>query len=183
MIKVQTLLKRIEAFDESSMRTIVKWRRTPITFALKAITYSGTGKAWFLISTPLILLDRKGIIFIGQQEIFLRSMLAAFIAWATGAIIKRIIARKRPSQKITNYAAQVQLPSDSSFPSSHASSSVAFFCALASAHHPIAPVVGVWALLVSFSRFYLGVHFPSDLLGGVILGLICGQAVTLLTHY
>ncbi len=92
-------------------------------------------------------------------------MLAALLAWAIGAVLKPLIRRRRPSVKMAGYAAQARLPDAFSFPSSHASSSLAFFTALAVTGH------------VTFCRFYLGVHFPSDLVGGAGVGVLCGAFV------
>jgi undecaprenyl-diphosphatase len=103
--------------------------------------------------------------------------LAALLAWALSTFLKRLIPRRRPPQRLEGFQYVGQLPTCSSFPSSHASASVAFFSALAMMHHPLAPIVGVWALLVSFSRFYLGVHFPTDLIAGAIVGVVCGTVI------
>ena len=40
--------------------------------------------------------------------------------------------------------------------------------------HPFAPFAALWAVGVSFSRVWLGVHFASDVLGGAVLGAIVG---------
>lgn len=41
----------------------------------------------------------------------------------------------------------------------------------------------IWAALVSYSRIYLGVHFPGDILGGALLGLLIGYGVWILYHW
>jgi len=37
-----------------------------------------------------------------------------------------------------------------------------------------------WAIIVSYSRIYLGVHYPADIIGGALLGLACGYLIWLL---
>ncbi len=67
------------------------------------------------------------------------------------------------------------------FVSSHASNSFAFalfMIYLLKTHlRYIAPVMIGWALLKSYSRIYLGVHYPGDVLGGAILGVLCAWLV------
>ena len=41
----------------------------------------------------------------------------------------------------------------------------------------------VWATLVSYSRIYLGVHYPGDIVGGAMLGMLCGYLVFLLFRW
>ena len=156
------------------MRWVVRWRNRHLTVLFKLFTYSGKGKAWFATAVALVLLQALKIPVMPDQARFLRSMLYPLIAWGLGSTIKKLVARERPSEVIPNYSAIIERPACRSFPSTHAASSVAFFVALAVTHHPLAWIIGVWALFVNLSRFYLGVHFPTDLLGGGILGCLCG---------
>jgi undecaprenyl-diphosphatase len=67
------------------------------------------------------------------------------------------------------------LPSDQfSFPSGHTAAAFAM-ATLVSFHFPILtlPVI-IWALLVGFSRIYLGVHYPTDILAGIVIGVTSG---------
>lgn len=102
--------------------------------------------------------------------------LAAVIAHGLSIVIKRIIRRPRPDNVKINIG--VKTPSKLSFPSSHASSTAAAAVILAD-------VLGIksWKtilLLLSpmmFSRMLLGVHYPSDVAAGAVLGALTAEAV------
>jgi undecaprenyl-diphosphatase len=169
------VLDSIARADLVVMRWLRVRHRTGWTRFFKLFTYTATGKAWLTVSIALSLLDARGIEVFSGQRLFLRAMWAALLAWALGVLLKKTGGRRRPFQ-VESLPPMVSAPLNDSFPSSHASSSTGFFVAMTLAQHPWAPWIGAWALIVSFSRVYLGVHFPSDMLGGMALGIFCGFA-------
>ncbi|MFO0764362.1 MAG: phosphatase PAP2 family protein [Candidatus Gracilibacteria bacterium] len=96
-------------------------------------------------------------------------------------ILKHIFHRARPFETIDSIHLLVSPPITSSFPSGHASASVAFallFTWLFSRKYPIITgIVCILACLIAFSRFYLQVHYPSDILVGIILGCLSAGIV------
>jgi undecaprenyl-diphosphatase len=94
-------------------------------------------------------------------------------------VIKPIVGRVRPSQTATMAARSIetQPPSSGSFPSGHAATAVAG--AMAAARLVPRASWALWALatLMAYSRVYVGVHYPSDLLGGALLGVACAWLV------
>lgn len=91
---------------------------------------------------------------------------AAFTSHAASVVIKRIIRRPRPHDPRIKIG--VGTPSKLSFPSSHATSTTAALVGIAKLGYPAAPAVGVPAIMLS--RLVLGVHYPTDVTVGALLG-------------
>lgn len=170
-------LGKVSVWESSSMQWMQRKRSPVLTRLLIWITRTGNGKTWFSVAIALNVLSALGVRFIPEQQSFLRAMLCALLAWVLGTQIKKWVGRARPFECVEGLSTAVSLPTCRSFPSGHAASAVAFFAGLLLIGHPWAAGVGVWASLVAFSRFYLGVHFITDLLGGAVLGVFCGAMV------
>ena len=92
-------------------------------------------------------------------------------AYALNTAIKLLVARERPS--LPGLPALTDTPTRLSFPSAHASTSFAGALAYSRLGVPSVPLYALAASL-SMSRLYLGVHFPSDVLAGALLGTALG---------
>ena len=167
-------LHALRRADHAAARASARLRHPLPTPLLLAISYSGTAPVWFVAALVLVLLARRGFGGIPDLEGVLAAMMGALIALLTGQLMKLGFKRARPFHSLEGHQPLGMRPIDNSMPSNHASTSVALCVALLRIEHPWAAPVAVWAGLVTFSRYYIGVHYPSDLLVGVALGAACG---------
>lgn len=105
-------------------------------------------------------------------------MLAALIVQTIlcNVIFKNLFARTRPYDVNTTIQLLVPKLQDFSFPSGHTSASFTIVSALYLARDKAWKPALVFACLIAVSRLYLYVHYPTDVLGGLILGVLSGYA-------
>ncbi|MGZ3807190.1 MAG: phosphatase PAP2 family protein [Bacteriovorax sp.] len=173
------LFSQINEIDRKVTLAVKKWRNDFMTTFMRAFTESARGYAWAIYALALNLLAMGNRNLFVNQTALLRAMFGPLLGWGVGNIFKKLIKRKRPFQSLDDFLALTHSPINDSFPSLHALTSTSFFAGLFLYHHPFAPWVLVWALMVGFSRLYLGVHYLSDLLGGIFLGVLCGGLIFL----
>ena len=98
----------------------------------------------------------------------------------SSSVIKNCFDRPRPCRTLQNVHLLVSCGSGFSFPSSHAVNNFAGALILAF----FLPRANWWffgfAFIVAFSRIYVGVHYPFDVIGGAVIGLFCAGCVLLL---
>ena len=91
--------------------------------------------------------------------------------------LKHAVGRDRPPAVILDPKPLMEVPTTSSFPSGHAATSFACALVLARLAPRLTIPLFVLAALIAFSRVYVGVHYPFDVLAGAALGL--GIAIAL----
>lgn len=96
-------------------------------------------------------------------------------AWA--GILKPVISRVRPYDMFDWISIKIIKPSDGSFPSGHTMSSFAFSMALLFVCRKWGIFALIFSCLMGFSRLYFQVHFLTDVLAGMILGILCAVII------
>ncbi len=135
------------------------------------LTELGDGGALWIAVAVLFLIFPK------TRKAGLAMSLALILMLLTGNIgLKNIVARARPCHIYPDLEMLVEIPNSYSFPSGHTSSAFAVVFAMIF----IGSRAWKWALglacAIALSRMYVFVHFPTDILGGIALGLACGYA-------
>ncbi|MDP7115408.1 MAG: phosphatase PAP2 family protein [Myxococcota bacterium] len=160
--------------DHAAMRWVAARRRRPLTLALAVLTYTGAGAVWGISAAALALLCRFDLRILARQETVLAAMFGAGLSLIVGQIVKRLVRRPRPFDVLDDAPVAIPPPTDPSFPSTHTSTAIALLVGLWLTGHPLAPWVTPWALALPLTRFYLGAHYPTDVLAGAALGALFG---------
>jgi undecaprenyl-diphosphatase len=92
-------------------------------------------------------------------------------------LLKRLIARPRPHQRDSEIAPVIPPPDGFSFPSGHAMNAFAAATAVAGTFPLLGAGLLAISLLIGASRVFLGLHYPTDVAVGALLGIALGQLV------
>lgn len=153
---------------------IQEYMRGPLTdrFFAHYTALGNAGLVWIALSVLFLLFKRT-------RKAGIAGLLALLIGFVgTNLILKPLAHRTRPWLVVEGLAALVLEGDPHSFPSGHTCAAFAAACAW----HPRLP--GRWgnlalvcAVLMGFSRLYVGVHFPTDVLAGALVGILSAWLV------
>ena len=164
-----------------------------LTDALISITHLGDhGQVWIILCLVLLLFKRT-------RKAGMCGLLALLInLLITNVTLKPLVARVRPYEQFEDLVRLIGRQKDFSFPSGHTSSSFAAAWAIFMMDRPIKKISGatektsasllgmtsmVLAIAIAYSRLYVGVHFPTDVLAGAAIGIFSAWAAGKLVLY
>lgn len=154
--------------------TILHWIQNTLVcpamdFLMLKITLLGNGGAVWILAAGVLLATKK----YRKYSAFLLVGLA-FGVLIGNLTLKPLIARPRPCWLDESVTLLIKNPTDYSFPSGHTLSSVIGATVLTKANRKFGLAAIPLAALIAFSRLYLNVHFPTDILAAAVLGVGIG---------
>lgn len=166
------IISKINRLDIEISKTISSWTGN---YFIDSIMYwtsrSGEGHAYILLGAVFTIYDKYSGI-----KIFIASLTSFLIELLIQKSIKHTIKRERPAENIKGIDYKIQPPDSFSFPSGHAAAAFMIAAVFSYYYNSLWPVFYSWAIMISFSRIYNGVHYFSDVIFGGALGYICAHA-------
>lgn len=172
------MLEAIQNFDANTLFSIQEHLRVPFLDSIMPfITKLGDcGFIWILLALVLLFPKKTRR---GAVDVFLCLALTFVL---NDLILKPLIARPRPFTSIDELTILVTAPNSYSFPSGHTNASFAAAFALTRAFGKKGAWAYILAILIAFSRCYVGVHYPTDVLVGMAVGTLGAIIAYWLSH-
>ena len=171
------MLEAIQAADTAALLFIQENIRCGFLDAvMTVITRLGNGGAIWLLPGVILFMSRT------YRKVGFDIVIAVGLCWCLNELGKHIFLRPRPFAEIEGLLVMIPPPTSGSFPSGHTCSSFA----AAYAYTRGFPKYGAWsyipAVLIGVSRIYVGVHYPSDVFAGAVLGTVSAAVVYALSR-
>lgn len=162
----------INLIDISILRFIREYFSSPLMDSVMVLITKLGDRGFIWIAIGVILLISKK-----YRKIGFTMLIALAITSIIGeGIIKNIIQRPRAFITFPDVEIIIRPPLSYSFPSGHTASSFAAAVVLGYYIKNLKVLFYFFAALVAFSRIYLFVHYPSDIIAGILLGIVCSLA-------
>ena len=169
---MKRLLRTIRDLDRALFRAVFRLKWLPLTAAMRAFTVVGTaGALWGFLAAGAFLVT--GL----RPAHLLVPWGAVALSWTLAEGTKYLFNRARPFIDDTEVGPLIKTPSSSSFPSGHSATAAAGALSLSVVYPSFSPALVLSGFLVALSRVYLGVHYPFDVLAGVLIGTVTAGAV------
>lgn len=182
------LFDRFLEFDLSIFQWIQTIQSPVLSAILKVITTLGEAGIIFILLAFVLLFIKK------YRKIGVAVIVALLVMEiGNNLILKELFARPRPFNltgaeydwwnEIYKFPEIVSRPSSWSFPSGHTSSAFAAAIAVLFYNRKIGIPVTLFAFIMGFSRIYVEVHYPTDVLFGILVGVVYALIGVLITKY
>jgi undecaprenyl-diphosphatase len=160
------MLQQIQSFDTRAFLALSRHPRR-LLLSIISLLLSATADGWcYLLLIPLTLLAKPDT----ARGVLKLALLAFAVERGCYYVLKNTLRRQRPQQSLAGFTASITPADKFSLPSGHTSAAFLFVTLLCLTLSPLFMPLYVWAAGVGFSRVMLGVHYPSDIVSGALLG-------------
>lgn len=173
------MFPRIQSLDNWVLQNISRIHRPKLNRIMVIASKMGTaGMVWWAVCLPFLLHPRwryTGIVII---------VALGFTSLMGEGIIKHTVKRVRPCHSLDEDEQLIKKPKYYSFPSGHTASSFSVVSVVILSGCPLYVVIPIFliAATIGFSRIYLRVHYLTDVVVGMLLGLTCGAVCVAFFH-
>jgi diacylglycerol kinase family enzyme len=168
------LLQRLHEFDEEMFKGIAAWESPPLDRLMPALSQAAShSKIWISMAAAMSLAGGKK----GRRTAVEGLTAVAVTSFLANLVAKGLFRRQRPTDQVPE-ARSLPKPGSSSMPSGHTASAAAFTRVVGAAYPGLRIPLNALAAAIGFSRVYTGVHHPTD----VIFGWLLGRGIGTLTH-
>lgn len=154
---------RLTAIDKNIIVGLARYRFSSLTSIMKFFTWIGDGYIWGIFCVMMFFINKNAAIAVTA---------ASVIQLALQQIIKHIFCRRRPFVVHNDIFYLIAPPDKFSFPSGHTAGAFVIVFFLFQFYPVFFGFMLVLAMLIGISRVYLGLHYPTDILGGIALGYV-----------
>jgi undecaprenyl-diphosphatase len=169
---IQAVAAMITDWDARVCSRIFGWNgKARLDALMRWLTRSGDGYLYVPFGLILYGIDASSAIVIAAA-----GGLAFLIELPVQKSLKHLIKRSRPFASVPGIHHLVKPPDQFSFPSGHTAGAFIIAVVSGSVHAALFPILLIWAAGVGLSRVYNGVHYPTDVLAGAVLGSVCAHA-------
>lgn len=174
------MMKYLMGLDGSLFHlTNAVWTNPPLDALMPALSVAGNaGAVWLVLLGAIAAFGKKT-----ARKAALAGLLALALGFASSEVVKEITMRPRPFAVLPDVRLLVVAPHSYAFPSGHTTSAFAAASGATLAARRLLGKTPAWgwgmlalAAAIAYSRLYVGVHWPTDVAAGVVLGLASGWA-------
>jgi diacylglycerol kinase family enzyme/membrane-associated phospholipid phosphatase len=168
------LLRRLDEFDEEVFERIAGWESPAMDRLMPGLSQAAShSKIWIALAASMSLAGGKK----GRRTAAEGLVAVAVTSLLANLVAKHLFRRRRPTDQVPE-ARSLPMPGSSSMPSGHTASAAAFTRVVGAAYPHLRIPLTALAAAIGFSRIYTGVHYPTDVAAGWLLG----NGVGTLTH-
>jgi membrane-associated phospholipid phosphatase len=173
-IRAVALLRRLGSYDRAAYRSVARLSTPLLDQPLRRVSvFADFSKPWFLVAGFLALLGGRR----GRNAALTGLSAIGAASLVVNQPMKMAGERHRPDRDRLGVPQRrwVPIPSSTSFPSGHSASAAAFAVAVGDILPALQLPLRAAASIVAFTRVYTGVHYPSDVLVGAVVGALIGR--------
>jgi membrane-associated phospholipid phosphatase len=160
------LLRRVHEVDEEIFERLWGWESPPLDRIMPALSQAAShSKIWMAVAVALSIAGGKK----GRRTAVEGLTTVGITSLVANVVAKGLFRRQRPTDQVPEER-RLATPGSSSMPSGHTASGAAFARVVGAAYPGLRIPLNALAAAIGFSRVYTGVHYPTDVLAGWLLG-------------